>query len=871
MKRALTGALLFFLLLLPLAAAAADDGHTHSFSLVTETPATCTAQGAKVWRCGCGTVKTEVLDALGHDYATTWTVDREPTCYTEGLKTRHCTRCDAVTDLLTIKTTNHSFTYTQVEPTCTASGYRHRVCDICGDTMDDQYVSPLGHEAGLWVVEQAATCETAGLRSRSCTRCGVKMETLPIEKTGHTFADTVVPPTCTAQGYTLHTCRSCGAQKQDKFVKANGHSFPETGQQTKAPTCTEKGEMQLVCTVCGSTEQKAVPALGHDYSAVPTIDRAPSCTAKGEQSCHCLRCDARKNVVSLDRTAHTPLKDDIAPTCTKAGTRGRVICAVCGKVIEAGTTAPALGHDYVQTAVISEATCTSNGSATVTCSRCGNAKNQTTPSLGHQFDPTWVVDKAPTCTAQGEQSHYCTRCGKRSDVTPIPRTDHQKVYDVVTPPTCTEPGKSSGAHCAYCGKELEKAGTISATGHSFVPQEIYLEPSCTTAGRALGRCSVCGVQQEITLPALGHAFETKWTVDKAPTCTAQGEQSHHCTRCGKRQNVTALPRKGHTVAADKAKEATCLKDGKTAGSHCSVCGKVLQKQEPVKALGHKAKATRIPATLKKNGRIVQTCKRCGKTIEKETISRIQSVKLEKARYSFDGKRKTPAVIVKDKAGNTLKVKRDYTVSYEKGRKQIGIYTVTVTFRRNYTGEKTLRLQIVPRKPTGLDAAQSTTAVTLSWQKVSGATGYAVYEKIGKKSQKLGTTTNLYYRIKDRAAGQKYTFYVVALAKSGKTTLRSAPSSDKLTATKPLPVSLSVSRSGQTAVLRWNNAGDCDYEIYYAPKKNGRQICIGTTDKTAFTTGAYPRGSRACFKVKACVRSDTGLLSSQSSDIRQIWL
>lgn len=871
MKRALTGALLFFLLLLPLAAAAADDGHTHSFSLVTETPATCTAQGAKVWRCGCGTVKTEVLEALGHDFATAWTVDREPTCYTEGLKTRHCTRCDAVTDLLTIKTTNHSFTYTQVEPTCTSSGYRHRVCDICGDTMDDQYVSPLGHEAGLWVVEQAATCETAGLRSRSCTRCGVKMETLPIEKTGHTFADTVVPPTCTAQGYTLHTCRSCGAQKQDKFVKANGHSFPETGQQTKAPTCTEKGEMQLVCTVCGSTEQKAVPALGHDYSATPTVDRAPSCTAKGEQSYHCLRCDARKNVISLDRVAHTPLKDDIAPTCTKAGIRGRVICAVCGKVIETGTTAPALGHDYVQTAVISEATCTSNGSATVTCSRCGNAKNQTTPSLGHQFDPTWVVDKAPTCTAQGEQSHYCTRCGKRSDVTPIPRTDHQKVYDVVTPPTCTEPGKSSGAHCAYCGKELEKAGTIPATGHSFVPQEIYLEPSCTTAGLALGRCSVCGVQQEITLPALGHDFAAEWTVDKAPTCTAQGEQSHHCTRCGKRQTVTTLPRKGHTIVTDKAKDATCLKDGKTAGSHCSVCGKVLQKQETVKALGHKAKATRTPATLKKNGRIVQTCKRCGKTIEKETISRIQSVKLEKARYTFDGKRKTPAVIVKDKAGNTLKVKRDYTVSYEKGRKKIGVYTVTVTFRRNYTGEKTLRLQIVPRKPTGLDAAQSTTAVTLSWQKVSGATGYAVYEKIGKKSQKLGTTTDLYYRIKDRAAGQKYTFYVVALAKSGKTTLRSDPSSDKLTATKPLPVSLTVTRGGQTAVLRWNNAGDCDYEIYYAPKKNGRQICIGTTDKTTFTTGAYPRGSRACFKVKAVVRSSTGTLSTQNSQIRQIYL
>ena len=870
MKRVLFSAVLL-LLMLPGVALAADDSHNHSFSLVAETPATCTAQGAKVYRCDCGVVNTEVINALGHDFARDWTVDRAPTCYEEGVKTRHCSRCDAVTDRLTIRTTNHSFTYTQVAPTCTASGYRHRVCSICGDVMDDQYVSPLGHEPGLWIVEQAASCETAGFRSRSCTRCGVKLETLPIEKTGHTFADTVVPPTCTEQGYTLHTCRSCGAQKQDKFIKATGHSFPETGQQTKAPTCTEKGEMQLVCTVCGSTKSKAVPALGHDYSATPTIDRAPSCTAKGEQSNHCLRCDARKNVVSLDRVAHTPQKDDVSPTCTKSGTRGRIVCAVCGKVIDAGANAAALGHDYVQTAVISEPTCTSNGSATMTCSRCGNTKTQTTPSTGHQFDPTWVVDKAPTCTAQGEQAHYCTRCGKRTDVTPIPRTDHQKVYDVLIPPSCTEPGKSSGAHCAYCGKELEKSGTIPATGHSFVPQEVYQEPSCTTAGRALGRCSVCGEQKEITLPALGHEFDTQWTVDKAPTCTAQGEQSHHCTRCGKRQTITTLPRKGHTVVVDKPKAATCLKEGKTAGSHCSVCGKGLQKQETVHALGHKIETARTPATMKKNGKRVQICTRCGKTVKKETILRIKSVTLAKARYAFDGKRKTPAVVVKDKAGHTLKAKRDYKVFYERGRKQIGVYTVTVTFRRNYAGEKTLRLRIVPRKPTGLDAAQSTTKVTLSWQKVGGATGYAVYEKIGKKTQKLGTTTNLHYTIKNRAAGHKYTFFVVALAKKGKTTLRSDPSADKLTATKPLPVSLSVSRSGQTAVLRWNNAGDCDYEIYYAPKKNARQICIGTTDKTTFTTGAYPRGSRACFKVKAVVRSSTGTLSTQNSQIRQIYL
>ena len=828
MKRALTGAVLLLLLLLPFAVFAADDTHTHSFKLIAETPATCVAQGAEVYRCACGMEKTEVLQALGHDFSLAWTVDRAPTCHEEGLKSRHCTRCDATTDLLAIKTTNHTFTAVQVEPTCTSSGYRHQVCSICGDQVDDRYVPPLGHSPGLWVVEREPACESDGLRSRTCTRCGVKIETLPIEKTGHTFTDTVVAPTCTAQGYTQHTCRSCGMQKTDHYVKATGHSFPETGRQIQAPTCTEKGRVESICSVCGSTGTGTVPALGHLYSTKATVDLAPSCTAKGEQSYHCQRCGARKDIVSLARTAHTPLSAELAPTCTKAGTRGRVICAVCGQVIEQGTSVPALGHDYVQTGVITEATCTASGSATMTCTRCGSARTQSVPARGHR-----------------------------------------KVYDVVTPPTCTEPGTSSGAHCADCGRELEKAGTIPATGHVFQTEKTELNPTCTTAGRGIGRCSVCGVRQEITLPATGHTFETKWTVDKQPTCTAQGEQSHHCTRCGKRQDVTTLPRRGHTVVTDKAKNATCLKDGKTAGSHCSVCGKVLQKQTKIPALGHKAKTIRTAATLKKNGKIVQVCKRCGKTLGKEKILRVKSISLEKARFAFDGKQKKPAVIVKDAKGNKLKAKQDYTVSYAKGRKQIGVYTVTVTFRRNYAGTKTLRLQIVPRRPTGLDAAQSSTSVTLSWQKVGGTTGYAVYERVGKKTQKLGETKKLYYKIKDRAAGCRYTFFVVALTKKGKTILCSDPSSDKLTATKPLPVSLTATRSGQNAVLRWNNAGNCEYEIYYAPKKNGRFLCIGTTKGTTFTAGAYPHGSRACFKVKACVRSDTGTLSTQSSEIRSV--
>ena len=862
--------LLLLLFVLP-GVAAAQSAHEHNFVLETETPATCTEDGARVSRCACGESKTEILPALGHAYSSTWTVDREPTCHEPGQKSRHCQRCEAVTDLLTIKKTNHTFTITTVEPTCTTPGYRHLVCTICGDEMTDSIVPALGHDPDLWVIEREAGCETEGLRSRSCKRCGEKLESLPIAKTGHAYLDTVVAPTCTEQGYTLHVCRVCGAETKDHFVKATGHTFLDDGVVTLEPTCTDKGERRQVCSVCGQTQTKAIPALGHQYATTPTVDRAPTCTAKGEQSYHCVRCSARKDVTALERIDHSPQVLDLEPTCTKAGTNGRIVCRVCGKQIDAGTSVPALGHNFIQTAVQKEPTCTAQGSATMTCTRCGNAKTQTLDALGHLYETAFTVDVPPTCTAQGEQSRHCLRCGKRTDVTAVEKTEHQPVYDVVVAPTCTEPGKSSGAHCGVCGKVLESTGVIPPTGHDLVATEIDIEPSCTVPGHAMGCCKVCGAQQEMTLPALGHSFQSDWTIDKQPTCTAQGEQSHHCSRCGKRKDVFPLERVPHTVVTDGEKKATCTADGKTEGSHCSVCGKVLQAQTTIKAPGHKLKTVRTPATLKKNGKVVQTCLRCGKTISKEKILRVKSCTLSKKRFAYDGKRKTPTVTVRDSKGNLLKEKRDYTLRYDKGRKQFGAYTVTVVFRRNYTGEKTLRFQIVPRKPVGLDAAQTSTSITLSWEKVKGATGYAVYELVGKQRKKLCTTDKLYVRLKNRASGQKYRFVVRALRKTANGTLYSDDSAEKLTATKAAPVELSVSRSGQSAVLRWNNAGKCEYEIWSAPKKNGRFVCIGTTKKTTFTAGPYPRGTRVCFKVKACVRSDTGTLSTQISDIRQIWL
>ena len=49
----------------------------------------------------------------------------------------------------------------------------------------------------------------------------------------------------------------------DEYPLTCHHDFGEW-TQTKAPTCTEKGEEKRTCTICGSSETRDVAALGHD-------------------------------------------------------------------------------------------------------------------------------------------------------------------------------------------------------------------------------------------------------------------------------------------------------------------------------------------------------------------------------------------------------------------------------------------------------------------------------------------------------------------------------------------------------------------------------------------------------------------------------
>lgn len=67
----------------------------------------------------------------------------------------------------------------------------------------------------------------------------------------------------------------------------------------------------------------------------------------------------------------------------------------------------------------------------------------------------------------------------------------------------------------------------------------------------------------------------------------------------------------HTVVTAPAVPATCTKTGLTEGSHCSVCGEVIEEQQETPALGHDYVGVYTPPAGTTPGYTTYTCSRCG--------------------------------------------------------------------------------------------------------------------------------------------------------------------------------------------------------------------------------------------------------------------
>ena len=300
--------------------------------------------------------------------------------------------------------------------------------------------------------------------------------------------------------------------------------------------------------------------------------------------------------------------------------------------------------------------------------------------------------------------------------------------------------------------------------------------TCTTAGNsAYYTCDGCDKwfadatgsveitdKTSVKIPAPGHTAGTEWKSDdtnhwhECSRCHDKKDEAAHdygsdnvCDTCGYYKTVPHT----HNLTLVAAKAATCTEGGKEAYYKCEGCGKfyedVLGTKEitdlaswgNIAKIAHTTKQTVTKATPTANGKIVNYCSVCKKTLSTTVIPKASSIKLKATSLTYNGKVRTPKVIVNDRTGKTLVKNTDYTVSYAKGRKYVGKYAVKITFKGKYSGTKTLYFTIKPKATSISSLKAGSKKFTVKWKKqATQTTGYQVQYSASSKFSKAKTVT-----------------------------------------------------------------------------------------------------------------------------------
>ena len=415
----------------------------------------------------------------------------------------------------------------------------------------------------------------------------------------------------------------------------------------------------------------------------------------------------------------------------------------------------------------------------------------------HTHNLTLVAAKAATCTTAGNSAYYtCDGCDKWfADATgSVEITDKTSVKIPAPGHTAGTEWKSDDTNhwheCSRCHDKKDEAAhdygsdnVCDTCGYyKTVPHTHNLTlvaakaATCTTAGNsAYYTCDGCDKwfadatgsveitdKTSVKIPAPGHTAGTEWKSDdtnhwhECSRCHDKKDEAAHdygsdnvCDTCGYYKTVPHT----HNLTLVAAKAATCTEGGKEAYYKCEGCGKfyedVLGTKEitdlaswgNIAKIAHTTKQTVTKATPTANGKIVNYCSVCKKTLSTTVIPKASSIKLKATSLTYNGKVRTPKVIVNDRTGKTLVKNTDYTVSYAKGRKYVGKYAVKITFKGKYSGTKTLYFTIKPKATSISSLKAGSKKFTVKWKKqATQTTGYQVQYSASSKFSKAKTVT-----------------------------------------------------------------------------------------------------------------------------------
>jgi|GEM_PF-1580330 len=360
----------------------------------------------------------------------------------------------------------------------------------------------------------------------------------------------------------------------------------------------------------------------------------------------------------------------------------------------------------------------------------------------------------------------------------------------------------------------------------------YIAPECEKNGAEEEKtCPVCGmvVQESKVIDPTGHEWEEKYTIDKEVTCTENGSKSIHCKKCNSSQaNSTVV----------------------------------------IVAEGHKYNSTLIEAAeVGQNGSCKDVCAVCFDTVNK-TILAPKEMTLSKTSYGYNGKVQKPSVTIKDSAGKVIAA-NNYTATYPSGCKNLGTYTVKVTFKNNYSGEISKSYKIVKGTQT-ISASNKTfttkgSAASLGAKRTAG-NGTLTY----KSSNTKVATINSAGKITPKAVG-KATITITA-----KATRTYNAATKKITVTvnpkgKTLS-SVATNKNGQLTA-KWKKASDITgYQLRYSTSskmKNAKTISAGIAKTTSKTITGLSKGKKYYVQLRTYKKSGSKTYYSGWSSTKSV--
>lgn len=298
-----------------------------------------------------------------------------------------------------------------------------------------------------------------------------------------------------------------------------------------------------------------------------------------------------------------------------------------------------------------------------------------------------------------------------------------------------------------------------------------------------------------------HSWITKNVIKKA-TCTAAGSKVENCASCDATRTVT-IPAKGHTVVKDAAVAPTVFADGKTEGSHCSVCGTVIEKQNTI---------AKVPATIYLTDSSLK-------------MKTGQSTTAFKATGFSEGDYVTAVTSNKPGTVKVTNVNKNGTFKLTAGKKK-GSAVVTVTM----ASKKTASFKVTVQK-----AAVKTTKITTTTKSLTLAKG-ATYKKLASSITVTPVTSKekVSYSSSNKKVATVSSKGVIKAKKAGTTKITVKSGKKKIVVTVKVTGVKTTNLSGVPAAKSVSKGKSFKIKAIATPKNTDEKITFKSSNKKVAT-------------------------------------